>query len=398
MSVQKRFPPVVHTGALPGDSTYRAAEGISELIGGIYDCILDPANWETMLAKINLELGFSSSALGLVPLRGGAMSVNAHVNIDRQWIELGPAYTADAVALWGGAERAEQYPLDEPIVSSQIDTYDARHSNRYYRDVLAPRGLVDSLMLTLARDRSLFGYVAFNRHQPEDLIGEAEVVAMRILAPHFRRAATISNLFDLKAVEASTFASTLDSFAFAVILVDEHLAIVHANTAARTMLASNYPVRSANGVLRLPSPPAHDALARAVRFTAGNEAELGARGIGIPLRHGDGAPAVVHVLPLGRGELGRGLAQRATAALFVTPASAPARAPADALAVLYDLTPAEVRVLELLAAGATQAAIGQTLGIAPSTVKSHVLRLFEKTGRRRQAELVRLVADMSLPV
>ena len=62
------------------------------------------------------------------------------------------------------------------------------------------------------------------------------------------------------------------------------------------------------------------------------------------------------------------------------------------------LTPAETRVLELLAAGMTQTAIGQTLGIAPSTVKSHVLHLFDKTGCRRQVDLVRLASNLSLPI
>ncbi len=58
-------------------------------------------------------------------------------------------------------------------------------------------------------------------------------------------------------------------------------------------------------------------------------------------------------------------------------------------ALLYDLTPAETRVFELLADGMTQAAIAAQLGIAPSTVKTHLLKVFEKTGINRQAELVR---------
>ena len=380
-----------------GQAPYRAAERISDLIGSIYDCALDPGKWEATLADINREFAFLNSALGIVSPLAATHGINAAVGFDPEWQASMASYVADSVALWGGAERMQQFPLDEPILSSQLPTYGDLRSNRYYREVLEPRGMLDTIAIAIAREPNLVGYVAFNRHISEGPIGEDVAASFRVLGPHFRRAATISNLFDLKAIEASTFASALDSFAFAVVLVDEHLAIVHANAAARTMVASKYPIRSDKGVLALPSPPAHGALERAVRLTAGNEIALGARGIGIPVRRGEDEPSVVHVLPLRRGEIRRGLAQRATAALFITPASTAPRTPADALAVLYDLTPAEVRVLDLLAAGKTQAAIGQTLGIARSTVKSHVLHLFDKTGCRRQVDLVRLVSNLSLP-
>jgi DNA-binding CsgD family transcriptional regulator len=72
--------------------------------------------------------------------------------------------------------------------------------------------------------------------------------------------------------------------------------------------------------------------------------------------------------------------------------------PADALALLYDLTPAESRIFELIADGQALSDIAVVLGIAPSTVKTHLLRVFDKTGCSRQAELVKLAASMSLPV
>ena len=377
---------------------HRSAERISDLIGCIYDCVLDPAKWESALAQINEEFVFASSALAITPLRAGPHVVNAHVGFDAEWLAIGDSYRAEGVELWGGAERFQRSPLDEPMVASQITDPAGRESNRYFAEVLKPRGVVDGIMIVIAAEPSLWAYAAFNRHGSVGYLGEAEIEGMRILGPHFRRAATISNLFDLKAIEASTFSSMFDSFAFAVILVDERLAILHANATARTMLAANTPIRSNKGVFGLPSAPANAALERAIRLAAGNGAALGAKGIGIPVRAGEGQPFVLHVLPLRTGEIGRSLAPRATAALFVTPATTMTRAPAEALAVLYDLTPAEVRVLELLAAGSAQAAIAQALGVAPSTVKSHVLRIFDKTGCRRQIDLVRLASKLSLPV
>jgi DNA-binding CsgD family transcriptional regulator len=72
--------------------------------------------------------------------------------------------------------------------------------------------------------------------------------------------------------------------------------------------------------------------------------------------------------------------------------------PSDAMALLYDLTPAETRIFELLTTGMTQAAIGDALGIAASTVKTHVLHLFEKTGCQRQVDLMKPATTLSSPV
>jgi len=42
--------------------------------------------------------------------------------------------------------------------------------------------------------------------------------------------------------------------------------------------------------------------------------------------------------------------------------------------------------------------VALALGIAVTTVKTHLGRLFEKTGATRQADLVRLVAGYAMPL
>lgn len=61
------------------------------------------------------------------------------------------------------------------------------------------------------------------------------------------------------------------------------------------------------------------------------------------------------------------------------------------LARRYRLTPMERMVLRRIGMGETVEAIGVELGVLPSTVRTHLTALFDKTGRRRQSELLRLV-------
>ena len=394
-------PPLAGTSPLlRWNSIASPAEKISEIIGAIYDCVLDPGKWEGVLASLNREVNCVNAVLGVVPLRRGAQTANVTVGYDREWLDAAVTdiYRAESVKLWGGPERADQFPLDEPIVRSQLPAFRMRHDNRYFRDLLEPRGISDAALITLARDAQLLGYVCFSRHVSAGEIGAAEVNTLRLLGPHLRRAVTISNLFDMKAIEAATFASVFDSFSFGVVLVDPQLGIVHANAIASSMLATHDPIELQRGVLATRERAANAALQRAVRLASDDAVAMGARGIGIPARRVMGDPCVIHVLPLKHGEVRRGLSQRATAALFIAPAAVPTQMPSDALALLYDLTPAEKRICELIAGGHRQNEIATTLGIARSTVKFHVLSIFEKTGCRRQVDLLKLANSLRSPV
>jgi DNA-binding CsgD family transcriptional regulator len=61
----------------------------------------------------------------------------------------------------------------------------------------------------------------------------------------------------------------------------------------------------------------------------------------------------------------------------------------NAFAATRGLTPAEMGVLTLLLDGKTPKQIAATRGVAISTVRTQLKRLFAKTGTRRQADLVR---------
>ena len=72
-----------------------------------------------------------------------------------------------------------------------------------------------------------------------------------------------------------------------------------------------------------------------------------------------------------------------------------ARADAPAIAKAFQLTPTELNVLLAIVEIGGSPEVADTLGIAASTVKTHLGRIYEKTGVRRHADLVKLVAGFS---
>jgi DNA-binding CsgD family transcriptional regulator len=140
------------------------------------------------------------------------------------------------------------------------------------------------------------------------------------------------------------------------------------------------------------------ALAEALAATARGDVGVGSSGIAVSLTGQSGKRYVGHVLPLGSGERRQaGSTHAAAAALFVREATIDLDAAIGAATQLYNLTPAEVRVLRAVIEVGGLPAIAALLGTSRSTVKSQLEAIFKKTGTRRQAELVHLVSGFESP-
>jgi DNA-binding CsgD family transcriptional regulator len=101
---------------------------------------------------------------------------------------------------------------------------------------------------------------------------------------------------------------------------------------------------------------------------------------------------VAHVMPLRPAAA----LSPAAAAMFVSE-SDQARPPRETLSLLFDLTPAELRIMELITEGKSRMAVAAELSIAPATVKVHLRSIFRKTSTTRQPELVHLVRGLAPP-
>lgn len=196
--------------------------------------------------------------------------------------------------------------------------------------------------------------------------------------------------------EAATFADALDSLGAGLFLVDAASRIVHANASARAMLQRrSVLLRAANDRLAACDAGSAQALAQVVGQAAG--APAAGRAIAVPLRARDGEHYIAHVLPLACGAR-RGAGAPAIATVIVHKLTLGLPTPPEAIAGLYGLTPTELRVLLAIVEVGGVRETAEVLGIGEATVKTHLHRVFGKTGVNRQADLVKLVAGFANPV
>jgi DNA-binding CsgD family transcriptional regulator len=221
---------------------------------------------------------------------------------------------------------------------------------------------------------------------------------MRLIVPHVRRAVLIGNVMDLNRADAAAFADTLSGLAAAVFLVDENARIVLANTSGQIMLEQGEILRQKDLVLTTVNPRTGTTLPEIIALARDGDAALGIKGIALPLSSPP-EPWLAHILPLTSGmRRDAGIAYSAVAAVFVHKASLETPSSMETMSKLYRLTPSELRVLAAMSEVGAISAVAQVVGISEATVKTHLQRLFGKTGTNRQADLIKLVAAHASPL
>jgi DNA-binding CsgD family transcriptional regulator len=194
--------------------------------------------------------------------------------------------------------------------------------------------------------------------------------------------------------EAATLADALDGLGAGLFVVDAAGRIVHANASGRAMLRERAVVRAADGRLAACDSRSASALREAMAKAAGPEA----RSTALALSTDDGMHSVAHLMPLAPGNRRSGATYSALAAVFVHKAAIEANCRPEVIAELYNLTRGELRVLLAIVEVGGVAETAESLGLSEATVKTHLHRVFGKTGTSRQADLVKLVAGFSNPL
>src|SRR5262249_11731293 len=312
----------------------------SHAVECIYDCALDPARWPEAIREVCAAANCIAGVIAVIDLRTGAYRLQQHWGYGPGWLERMVQYGPEIAELWSSIPGLDARPLDEPVVVTR-DISAAMQRTRYYHEWAQPQGIVDAIGLAVLRQRNRIGEFSLSRHERAGIVTDRDIAIVRLLTPHIRRAVAISDVLDMRSMTISTFEASLDLIATGVVLVDADAAIIHANRAARAMLAAGSAIRSERGALRTYLPETSAALRAAIAKAAGEEAAIGSAGIGVPAPQAEGEPALIHVLPLMRGDVRARIAPRASAALFITPAADGMGAPAAALAALFDLSAAE---------------------------------------------------------
>ena len=373
-----------------------AAGRMSDLIGMIYDCSIDPERWPQTLAEVCRAIECISGAILLLDLERSQHKFAYTWGLSSEWAQRYFDYSDDLTLFYRRAFSKDICLDGEPLLLSRLMERVGPRGQRIYDEWTKPQGVSEMMQTVVLRQSRRLAVFGANRRASGGELTDTELDIVRMLVPHIRRAVAISDILDAKKIELQTLTATLDSFNAGILVVADQGRILHANRTALDMLSKRDTIAAVGGILSLRDPRAERALADAIELARANEANIGANGIGVPL--GNEKAAVAHVLPLARGDLRTRLAPQATAAVFITEPTDAAAQDISAVVANFGLSPAEGRLLEHLASGESVSEAAEALRISWHTARTHLAHIFSKTGTSRQADLIKLVNRIVPPV
>lgn len=369
---------------------------LSDLIGIVYDCALEPERWPEALAGIARATQSANGFIVFHDLENNLGSRFFEHGLDERWLA---TYFESFAALNPIPAVSILRPVGDVHALSTLFEPAEWRASAFYQGWVRPQALGDMMGLLALRSGLRAGWLALQRWADQPDYGAADLELLGLLSPHICRSLRIADVLDLRTITSQVLDRTLEGLSAGVVLLDRDGRIVHANAAAKRLIAVGTAVRAAGGRLLPVDRGAQVAFSHALTLKpdARLSEQPGPSSIALPDPNGAGLLATV--LPLDRGQRRHILAPFAAAhAVFVQDASAAPSLPIAAFATLYRLTRAEQRFLAVLLAGTQVSEASAMLGVAESTGKTHLKHLFEKTGTNKQTELLKLVMSSTPPV
>ena len=357
-----------------------------DFLDRLYGAAVEHNDWERVIARFADLVGGAKAWLPELNLANGlGRGVIARIEPTAQERYFQYFASRNPFVPIGGAA---PWPLN---VRTDEDEFRKEEFTRteYYNDFLAPQDIHSCLIVRLGRRGGVQSTLNVSRPRRKDQFARSELEVARRLQPHVIRAFNLGRRFADLGAFAAGLTEALDRSLHGVLLLDDAGRVVHANRLAERLLREPEGLGIVNG--RLSASP--NELGRRLECLIGQAA---GRDGGIRTGGSIALPTPSRVLPLSLIVAPLRADRLTTPAgpcviVCVTDLEAGVSPPAQQLAAVFRLTPAEGRVALALFEGATPREAAAALGLSPHTVHVHLARIFEKTATNRQAELIQLM-------
>lgn len=364
-------------------------ENFSELIGDIYDGLLEAIPWQKVLNRMRTELQANYVTLILRSPKPG--DTGLMVNVGDTTTENVISYHSHFYAM----DPFVGLPSEKVVTTGEVIGEARWVASPFYQEFLKP---VDVHYLMGADIRTADGVecrLRVCRPQSASDFSARDKAFCGLLLPHFKRAVHLHGKLDLIESERKLYSGAMDRLMVGTVILDENGRVLRTNGMADTVLRAGDGMRIANNMPHATHAADNRELQRLIKSALerhGNQQvttlvdaisvtrSSGRRNLGV----------VVHSVPLSEWSEGK---SRPAAIIYIRDPEHKAQAPHEIVRQLFSFTPAETSLAMQLANGLSLEEAALELGIRRNTARAHLRAIFSKTDVTRQTELVRLLLN-----
>ncbi len=366
-------------------------EHSDSLLDAIYDTATDVEAWPIVLTQIADLTGSQGGILFGQSLGESKIYFDYNGRLSEECNQVYKERHVQnpwSAAMWPRA-------VGEVVLSDALMPLASLRKSLFFEEVLRPQDVAHNAMVSLTARGDFRAAFNLCRSARQGVLDPEQQAWLRGLVPHMRRAIDLAFRIDgYRALQGGQY-RILDRLRAGVVLLDGDARLLYANAVARALGGLDGPLR-----LRRAGVSAHSnlhaqrlaALIRAAQIGV----HTGTMSVPVP---SDGRLLTIMAFAVRGKDTARfadlHLPDAAMMLFIVDPANRLDIPPAVVMDA-FGLTRAEARVALAVASGLGVPEVAIQLDLSPNTVKTHLRRVFAKTGTGRQAELVRLMTSMDL--
>lgn len=363
------------------------------LIEKIYDAVVEPDVWNDLLAQLSDELGGAAIQLSLrLPGRLPTVDNFFRINLDQAYY---PVFVKHAVEGLPWTRGDRDMFMGRFGLASEVITDVGPADGPFYTEYMQPQGLTPEWpichLIAVDEGLPLAGVVIYRRNGCREFTC-ADLAMLDSLVPHLSRAYALHCELRSDEHERRALTEVIDRFPTGVVLFDADGKVVLMNRSAEAIIAADDGFRLEGSHPCVADPRENRRLQELLRRAAATTVEQsGPSGHVISFERPSGRrpySAMVGPLLAAAPDMAT---DEARALLFVSDPDSCHTGTRDVLEDLYQLTPAEAELVQLISEGRSLEEVAEVRGVTMNTVRSQLKQVFSKTDTNRQGELVHLV-------
>lgn len=367
-------------------------EKTHQLIDKIYAAALTPSEWPSVVQS--LQSLFNAHAAGIYTLDTTKNSITqlklqgideSYINSYRNYFVDHNPWTRVNELQNPGKIRTDQ-SLDQ-----YYNTPGLYRKTDYFNEWLEPQDFYYSLGTNLLSHDNINTKFCMYRPKLGRSFSKQNITTFRHLSRHMMRSMEMTQRLAIRDSQLNDVFHLIDRLNFGIVFLDERLAPMQINHAANDIVSCADGLNIKNGSI-LASHKADDeklsSLVQSALEIHRGQRETGPCSINV-YRPSGKRPYCVNVFPLPQHN--HSFPESAAVILFISdPEQAPV-VPVDYLQQRYHLTLSEARLTQYLCKERTLKEAAEHAGLSYETARGYLKIVFQKTGARRQAELLRLL-------